>query len=123
MRRSICFAANFAALDRDLRDPGQIVQRHHVADHEHFRMPGKRQVRVDADSSGTVESRAGLLGESSGQPTGLHSRRPHLCDGGDALMGTIGVPEVDAALVDVDDHGAEHHLDPQLLQRTLRLLA
>ena len=41
----------------------------------------------------------------------------------DAAAGAVLVLDVDAPLVDVDDHRAELHLDAELLQRVLGLLA
>ena len=55
------------ALDRDLRDTGEVVEVDHVADHEHLGIAGQGEVGVDADPAGPVERGAGLLGEGPGQ--------------------------------------------------------
>ena len=104
------------ALDRDLGDAGQVVEGDHVADDEHLGVAGQREVGVDADPAGPVQRRAGLLGQGPGELAGLDAGGPDLGDGRDPLDPAVLVPDLDAALVDVGDHRAEHDLDAELLQ-------
>ena len=85
--------------------------------------PGQRQVGVHADPAGPVHRRTGLLAQQLAERAGLHAGRPHLGGGLDAPTGAVLVLDLDAPLVDVDDHRAELDLDAELLQRVLGLLA
>ena len=55
------------ALHRDFGDAREVIERHHVANREHFGMPGKREVGKRRDATGPVHFRAGLLGEHRGE--------------------------------------------------------
>ena len=58
-----------ALLHRDRRDARErddavgAAHAHHVAEREHLRVPGKREVRLDGDAARAVALRAGELGE------------------------------------------------------------
>ena len=111
------------ALDRDLRDAGQVVEGDHVAHHEDLGVARQREVGVHRDPAGTVQRRAGLLRERLAERVRLHAGGPDLGDRGDALDATVLELHLETALVDVGDHGAEHDLDAELLQLVLGLLA
>ncbi len=88
----------------------------HVADHEHLGITRQGEIGVDADPAGAVQRGPGLLGERLGQRAGLHPGRPHLGHRLDPLHPVVAVLDLEAALVDVGDHGAEHHLHAELLE-------
>ena len=64
------------ALDRDLRHAGKVVEGDHVADDEDLGVTGERQVGVDADATGPVERRTGLLGQDLPERARLDTRPP-----------------------------------------------
>ena len=78
---------------------------------------------MTADPAGAVERGAGLLGQGLAQGVGLHAGGPDLGDGVDALGAAVLELHLEAALVDLGDHAAEHHLDAELLELLLGLLA
>ncbi len=59
---------------------------------------------------------ARLVGELATERRGADARGPHLADRLDALAPAVAVLHLDAGRVDVDDLGAEAHLDPHLGQ-------
>ena len=111
------------ALDGDLRDAGEVVEADHVADHEHLGVAGEGEVGVHADAPGTVQRCPRLVGEHLAEGAGLHAGGPDLGHRVDAATGAVLVLDLEAALVDVDDHRTELDLDPEVLQRGLGLLA
>ena len=107
------------ALDRDLGDAGQVVEGDHVADDEDLGVARQREVGVDGDPAGAVERGAGLVRERPAQRARLHTGRPHLGDGADALLAAVLVLHDQAALVDLRDQRAEHDLDAEALELLL----
>ena len=96
-----------AALDRDLRDARQPVERHHVADREDLRVARHRAVRVDLEPPGAVRRRARRLRQLDRQARRGDPRRPDLRHRLDALVTVAGL-DLNAGLVDVDDLRARH---------------
>ena len=66
-----------AALHGHLGHAGQVVESHHVADHEHLGVPGEGEVGQYGDAAGAVELGAGSLGQLGGQRRRFHPGGPH----------------------------------------------
>ena len=109
------------ALDRDLRDSGQPVQRDHVAHHEDLRMPRQGQVRLDLDAPRTVQAGAGLLREQRTEGARLDAGSPDLADGLDPATLPQSILDLDAGAVDPHDLGAQLDLHPDPVQPGLCL--
>ena len=122
-RRLDLLGGELGALDGHLGNAREVVQRDHVADHEHLGMARQGQVGVDADPAGPVQRGTGLLGECRGQWAGLHSGRPDLGDRVDAALVAVLVLDHEAQLVHVGHHGAELYLDAEVVEGLLGLLA
>src|SRR6476620_3978809 len=103
-------------LDGDLRDARQSLQGHHVADDVDLGVAGQGEVVLDLDATGPVERSARLFGELATERRGADACGPHLADGLDALTPTVTELHLDAGRVDVDDLGAEAHLDAHVGQ-------
>ena len=114
-------AAWMPRLHRDLGDPGEVVQRDHVADGEHLGMAGQRAVVEHGDPAGAVARRPARLREQAGQRRGLHAGRPDLGAGHDALLRAVLGPYVDPEGVDAGDHrpGPDGHAETSQLARGL----
>ena len=115
-RRLICVGGVAAALDGDLGDAGQLVQRHHVADDVHLGVAGQGEVGLHGDPAGAVDLGAGLLAEHPAQRAGLHAGGPDLGGRVDPADLPVGVLDLDAVGVDVGDHRAELDLDADLVE-------
>src|SRR5690606_16253844 len=109
------------ALDRNLRDAGEVVERDHVAHDEDLRVSRQRQVGVDADPAGPVERSTGLLGQLSPQRAGGDTGGPDLRDSLDPAPIAVLVLHLAPALADRDDHRAHLDLDPEVLEVLLGL--
>ena len=81
--------------------------------------PGSVRSGLTRDPAGPVERGTGLLGQRAAERVGLDAGRPDLGDGVDPLDAAVLELHLDAALVDVGHHRAEHHLDAELLELAL----
>ena len=100
--------------------PGQLVQRHHVADREHLGMPRQRAVRVHRDAPGTVGLGTGLLGEHLRQRRGGDTRRPDPGAAADRLH-AVRTLHRDRVVVHADGERVEVDLHSHLLQLPVRV--
>ena len=79
-------------------------------------MPLDGQVLLDVDAPGAVDLGAGLLGDHLAERGGGDASGPDLGHGLDAADRAVLVLDLDAAAVDLGDHGTELDLDAALLE-------
>jgi hypothetical protein len=108
--RWLAGAAGFY-LDRDLRDPGVVMERSHVAEHVHLGMTRQRRVGQGPDPAGPVQLRPGLVGKQLAERRGRDPCRPDLAEARDRPAAPVLVLDRDRVPVHPDDLGAELHLD------------
>lgn len=103
-------------LHRDLGDPRQLAQAHHVADHGDLGVSGDGQIVLNHDPPRPVSLRTGRPRQRGGELTGLHPGGPQHGPGLVPRLVAVAVTGDQAVPVDVRHDRFHVQLDAQFTQ-------
>ena len=113
--------AELGPLHGHLRHTRQVVERDHVAEHEHLGVTGQCQIRLDLHTTGTVHVRPALLSDLLAQRRGLHAGGPDHAARGDVFDASVAVADLHPRLVHGVHEPLQPHVDAHLRQLLLGL--
>ena len=99
-----------------LGDTGQVIERHHIADHEDVRCAGERQIPFDSHPARAVDLGTRLPCHDRAEWARRNTCRPDLARRFDATFLARFIFDGDPAPVHSGDHGAELDLYAEFLQ-------
>src|SRR5262249_3224573 len=102
-------------LKGNLGNAWQIAEVHHVANHEHLRVPGQRTVCFDFDATGPVALSAGGVRQQLRQGRCQNAGRPDLRLRRKMLNRSVRSLHVDSVRIDVSTDRIQMDLDTNLL--------